>query len=152
MKFKVWLEDEASLNSGIPEMQPFPNRGNPTSASDEVKRTGLQPQVDAEDIKTKAKSEQDKVLAIDSEIEHLDSSLPEPDEENNPKVSEFHKLWKKLREKWEKIKMSQDPHDRGELGLGDAQDAEYSDAMQKHPNMVPVQDRSQGGVGIMGSW
>lgn len=152
MEFKIWLENEAGLNAGFPEIQSSPNRGNPASASDEVIRTGLQPQVDAQNIKSKGRSEQDKILAIDSEIEHLDSNLPDSDEANTPKLNKFKELWKKLRDKWEEIKNEEDPSDEGEEGLADMQDAEYADKMQKHPNMVPSQDRSLGGVGIMGTF
>lgn len=151
--FKIWMENEASMGAAMPEMQPpIVNRGSDTPASDEVKRTGLQPQVDAQDIKTKAKKEQDAMLAIDSDIEHMDNNLPEEDKET-PKVNKFKKLWDELKQKWDQVKMSdEEPEDdQSGQGLGNFQDKKYTGMMQDHPNMMPVgQDQGPHGPGIFG--
>jgi len=130
-----------------PEMSPpMVNRGNDAPASDEVKRTGLQPQVDAQDIETKEK-DQDRLLAIDSGIEHLEKTLPEDDD---PKVNQFRELWKELKKKWEAIKMNDEPPSPEEHGLGDMDDPDYVNTMQQHPNMALTGDQQPHGPGIFG--
>ena len=63
--FKQWMEDEASLGAASPEMAPpMVNKNADTTASDEVKRTNLQPQVDSQEIETKSKKEQDRYLKV----------------------------------------------------------------------------------------
>lgn len=148
MNFKHWIEQEASLNNGIPEIgAPAVNNGSETPASDEVKRTNLQPQVDAQEPKS---AESDQVLAIDSEIEHMDSGLPDGDDADTPKTNQFKTLWKQFRDEWERIKMSDDQASE-KSGLGTAHDDEYTNMMQQHPNMVPVgTDQGPNGPGTFG--
>ncbi len=148
MNFKIWIENEASLGNGIPEI--MPNRGSEAPASDEVKRTGLQPQVDAPN--SRADKEKDAVTAVDSEIEHMDNNLPEEDE-GTPKINQFKQLWKQLRQHWDQIKMSEEPPPEDEeTGLGNAQDAKLTQTMQQFPNMMPMspQSQGQGGPGTFG--
>jgi len=112
MNFKNWVEQEASLGGRFPEIGPLPvNRGSDTPASDGVKRTGLQPQVDAQELNTKSHKEQDNVLAIDSGMEHMDTALPDGDDTDTPKINRFKKLWDELKEKWEER-----PHGPGIFG------------------------------------
>lgn len=148
MKFKIWIENEASLGASTPEMAPpAVNRGTGTPASDEVKRTGLQPQVDA---KTANDDSQDDILAIDAKIEDMDLELPDNEHEGS-KINQFKKLWSQLKEKWDQIKMSQEKPDPSDQGFGDMTDPEYDQMMQAHPNMVPVsQDQGPHGPGIFG--
>ena len=147
MNFKNFIESEASLGSMTPEMNPpMINRGSSTPASDEVKRTGLQPQVDAQDIETKAK-DQDRMLAIDSGIEHLEKSLPEDDD---PKVNQFRQLWNELKKKWETIKMNDESPSPEEQGLADMDDPDYVNTMQQHPNMAIIGGQGPHGPGIFG--
>lgn len=130
MKFKTWIED-AGLASNDPVTMFPTNKGSDTPASDEVKRTGLQPQVDAQNIKTKAKKDQDKIMAIDASIERLDKELPQGEsEEDEYRFNKFKWLWKKFREKWEEIKMKDE---EGE-DLTSAPD----NYMQQNPNMSPM--------------
>ena len=154
MGFRTWIEEqEASMGSGSPEMMPQPpmiNKGSDTPASDEVKRTGLQPQVDQPN--NKSSKEQDALLAIDSEIEHMDTNLPD-EEEGTPKVNNFKKLWDELKQKWEKVKMdSPDEPAQDEDGLGHAKDDKFTKKMQQFPNMMPAspESQSQGGPGVFG--
>jgi hypothetical protein len=148
MNFKIWIEEEASLNGRFPEIGPLPvNRGSETPASDEVKRTNLQPQVDAQEPKS---AESDQISAIDSGLEHMDSTLPDGDDADLPKTNKFKSMWKQLRDEWERIKMSDDVAAEKD-GLGTAQDDEYSTMMQQHPNMVPVgTDQGPHGPGTFG--
>ncbi len=148
MNFKNWFESEASLGSMSPEMSPpMVNRGSDTPASDEVKRTGLQPQVDAQDIDTKTKN-QDRMSAIDSGMEHLEKTLPDDDD---PKVNQFKKLWDQLKKKWEAIKMNDEPPSPEDQGLGDVDDPNYVNMMQQHPNMaITADDQGPHGPGIFG--
>ena len=150
MKFKTWVESEGSLGSGTPEMMSPPiNNGSETPASDEVKRTGLQPQVDAH---SQADKEKDSVSAVDSEIAHLDNSLPETDDDT-PKMNQFKQLWDQLKQKWEKIKMNQEqPEENQETGLGNAKNDKFTQTMRQFPNMMPMSPQSpgQGGPGTFG--
>jgi hypothetical protein len=102
MNFRTWIKTESGLNSGFPSMQ-INNRGSSTPASDEVMRTGLQPQVDSHEIKTKQKDEQDKIQAIDGALKRADSEIPQGKESG--KLSKFKKLWDLLKSKWEDLKI-----------------------------------------------
>ena len=139
MSFKNWVEDMegGSMGSQMPEMMP-PVRGSNTPASDQVRQTGLQPQVDAQEIETKSKREQDAMLAIDSEIEHLDNNLPDGDDSETPKLNQFKQMWDQLKSAWDEIKMSDNDPGHQDDALGDAEDRDYTDMMQQHPNMVPA--------------
>jgi len=155
MNFKTWIENEASLGSGTPEMgaMPMVNRGSETPASDAVKQTGLQPQVDAKELKTKSHKEQDAMLAIDSEIEHMDMQIPAGDDSETPKLNQFKQLWDALKTAWEDIKMSDNTPGAEEGGLGtNMGDPKYLAMMQQHPNMVPASGQGQGphGPGTFG--
>ena len=104
MRFRSWLENETGLNAVFPEILSPINRGSDTPASAEVKRTGLQPQVNSNEIHTAQKEEQDKIQAIDGAIERADSEFP-GDLEGNEKLSEFKKMWKAMKQHWAKLKM-----------------------------------------------
>lgn len=151
MEFKTWIEGEMGLGAGTPEM--LPDGGRQTPASDEVKNTGLQPQVGSEEIDTKEKNDHDKIMSIDSEIEHLDSRLPE---DENPKINKFKELWDELKERWSEIKMADEIEQQFNTdGLGSEMgDENYRKMMQQHPNMTPSpapENRSPNGTGIFGS-
>ena len=152
MKFKIWVEEEAaSMGAMIPELKPGGNRESGAPASDQVKQTGLQPQVDAQEISTKSKREQDAILAIDSDIEHMSTNLPQGDDNDTPKINKFKEMWEEMKEIWDQIKMSDDLGQQDDA-LGDAEDRDYTDMMQDHPNMVPASGDEQGphGPGTFG--
>lgn len=143
------MENEASLGGKIPELgnMPMINKGSETPASDAVKQSGLQPQVDAQEIRTKSHEEQDETLAIDSEIEHMDANLPKG---NKPKLNQFKQMWDQLKAAWEEIKMG-DQSTPPEGGLGtDMGDPKYLQMMQQYPNMVPAQSQGPHGPGTFG--
>lgn len=154
MRFKIWMEDEASLGSNMPDMlASMPNRGDAASASAEVKNTGMQPQVDAQEVNTKEKDEKDKILAIDASMQRLDKEIPGSNDEETPKVNKFRDLWQQFKEKWEDLKMSENPDDQSEdsNGLGDNQgNPNYRKMMQQYPNMVPGAANLPGGPGTFG--
>lgn len=132
MEFRTWFETEMGLGT-----LPFSvNRGTATPASDEVKRTGLQPQVDAQEIRTKEKDEQDKILAIDDMIKNFDKDIPEGDD--GEKVNKFKALWDKLKEKWEDAKSDEEAaKDDLSGGLGSRTgDQSYIKQMQQQPNAL----------------
>lgn len=143
MRFKTWMENEAGLGAEMPTTLgsvTSPNRGSDTPASSEVKRTGLQPQVGAEEISTKQKDEQDKIQAIDAEIQRLDKDIPRPGKEESNKLYKFKSLWDKFKEKWEELKTSDDNDEESPTGSGLADtmgDTNFVNTMQQHPNMVP---------------
>lgn len=123
--FTNWLESMGSLaNFG---------QGNEAPASDEVKRTGLQPQVDAQDIKTKSKAEQDKISALDGQLERIDDILASVDEEENPKLMQFKKMWKDLLQNWERIKYQEEMPNK-----------QKSFMLQNQPLSTPQLPRSMG--------
>ena len=153
MNFRHWIENEAGFGGNMPEMMPpMVNKGSDTPASDEVKRTNLQPQVDAQEIDTKSKKEQDRILAIDSDIEHMDASLPDGDDSDTPKINKFKQMWDELKEKWERVKMGDDDENFSQDdGLGDSDDEPYRNTMSQHPNMAPVGgEQGPHGPGIFG--
>ena len=131
MKFINWLENEH----------------DPTVASAEVKRTNLQPQVDSEEIHTKEKEDHDKVMALDAELEQLDSKISGSD---SPRLNKFRELWNELKLKWDEIKVS-DPKQPDDGGLGrETGDQNYLRNMQRYPNMIPARDQGPNGPGIFG--
>lgn len=125
MSFKTWIESE----NGFP-----PNRGTATPGSDEVRRTGLQPQVGAEEIETHEKDEEDKVLAIDAKVKRFETEIPQGGE----KVAAFRSLWDEFKDKWEKTKAGEQEN-TPEGGLAsDGGDQDYVDQMRQRPNMMLV--------------
>ena len=107
--FINWLKKEgfeSSANFGM---------GNNTPGSYEVKRTGLQPQVDAQDIKTNSRLEQDMIMGIDSHLERVNEILADVDD-RLPKISQFKKSWNQLMHQWQKMKIGD--HNTPESGLG----------------------------------
>jgi hypothetical protein len=151
MRFRIWMEREASLGAMMPEMMPGPNRGSDTPASDGVKRTGLQPQVGAEEIHTDQKDEQDRIQAIDAAIQRADQEIPEGSDDGE-KVNKFKELWKNLKEKWDTLKLDQGvPEDNASSGLGDSQgDQKMLKLMQQNPNMVQAGPSTPSGPGTFG--
>lgn len=135
MRFRTWIESENSLNGSIPEMFP-PNRGTSTPASDTVRRTGLQPQVDSHEIHTAAKDEQDKIQAIDAIIQRVSQDIPDSD---SKKISKFKKMWEKMRSKWENLKINNDsqPKEIETNGLASSTgDQRLTQYMQNNPNAI----------------
>jgi hypothetical protein len=131
MKFKLWLENM------------------PETASAEVQRTGLQPQVDAASIDTMAKRDDDKLHAIDASIERFAAEIPDGDSDD-PKINKFKKLWDKFLSRWDDIKMANDLEDP-QSGLGgEAGDQKYLQMMQQHKNMTPPVPQPPAGPGTFG--
>lgn len=138
MRFRTWLEDGTSLNAGFPELGAGINRGAATTASDEVLRTGLQPQVDSKEIHTDQKDDLDKIQAVDAAIKRADIEMPQGIQDNEI-LNRFRKLWKSLKEKWEDLKIKKDD-DSGEIdtnGLGSTKgDENLIKKMQMNPNAL----------------
>jgi hypothetical protein len=147
MSFKTWIEEqEMSLGGMSPEL--MMNRGSETPASDEVKRTNMQPQVDAEE--PKSAKDADRISAIDAGLEHLDSILPNKSEAGT-KTRQFRKIWSDLKKKWDHIKMKNDIPSQEDTGLGNTiGNTRYIQSMQQHPNMVPSNAHQISGPGIFG--
>lgn len=142
MKFRNWIEDENGLNSGFPELSapvmPI-NRVPENPASAEVKRTGLQPQVDSKEIQTDAKEEQDKIVAIDTAISKIDSDISGQDK--SQKISKFKEIWNNMKKKWDNIKIENPDNIEKRVSIGglggSTGDENYIDLMQSHPNLLP---------------
>lgn len=142
---------EAPMGGSFSDLLGF-GRGSDTPASDEVKRTGLQPQVDAQEIETKQKNDQDKILAIDAGIERLDKEMPEgKNDEDSPKIGKIKSLWQKFKDKWDEIKNTDDGAVSNiDDGLGNHDDDEYAQMMRQHPNMVLAPPQYPAGPGTFG--
>jgi hypothetical protein len=134
MRFRTWILKENSLNANFPEVLSQVNKADSVPASAEVVRTGLQPQVQSNEIPTAAKDEQDQIQAIDAAIQNVESKI---NNNGGEKINDFKKIWKKLKEKWEHIKLNKkDDLERVDInGLGGTSgDEELSRFMQQNPN------------------
>lgn len=142
--FRNWLQNEHG---------DFPNLGNPmdngdSPASGEVKRTGLQPQVDAQDIETKSKSEQDKIGALDAQMERISDIISNVDDDQHKKLGQFKLMWDEFVEAWETIKFGDNGSDDGS-GLGShTPDENLLDIMKQ--NQPLPHDNVPAGPGIFG--
>lgn len=90
MKFKQWVENEIN-----------------TPASAEVIRSGLQPQVDAEEIHTSQKDDLDKIMAIDSHLQRVKESIRGMSTKS-PKLRELKDFVVKMLAEWETFKNRND--------------------------------------------
>jgi len=143
--FRNWLQNE---NGEFPQLgSPIDNGQTP--ASSEVKRTGLQPQVDAQEIETKSKAEQDKISAIDAEIERIQEILGSVDDEKHPKLGHFKSMWNELLDSWETIKFGDEPMDDGS-GLGSHTPSERELDSMKQNQPLP-RDQAPPGPGTFGN-
>ncbi len=100
MGFKLWYEEqEASLNGGFPEAG-IANQTD-TPASNMVKLTGLQPQVDSpQDIDPKAMADQDKVGAIDADLERLQLAYKEKSANKGSRLATFRNMLDSFIKQW----------------------------------------------------
>lgn len=136
-------------------MGEFPNMSNPidngeTPASGEVKRTGLQPQVDAQNINTKSKAESDKIGAIDAQIERISDIASDLSDENGPKLVSFKKMWDQFLDAWDVIKMSDNGVTDNGSGLGSHTPDENLLNTMKQNQPLP-HDNTLHGPGIFGN-
>jgi hypothetical protein len=150
MNFKNWME-EASMGAATPEMLPGVNRGSDTPASDGVKQTGLQPQVDAQEIETMPGQENKFFSAIDAGIEHLEAGFPEGEDAETPRINRFKSLWQQFKDEYDALKNAQEPPTEDGGALGNSDDPHYRDLMANNPNMA-LAPGTQGphGPGIFG--
>lgn len=108
MSFKIWLENEID---GQPSgMEP---------PSGEVKRTGLQPQVDAQEIKTKEKEETDKLMAIDGHMQRIQTVIDGLDVNHSDKLRALKKFGQGMLDDWDRFKTQGDTNELGDMGLGE---------------------------------
>jgi hypothetical protein len=143
MRFKTWIE---GYEAGEGQ--------TPTPASDEVIKTGLQPQVGTEKIAQDAE-DLDQLQALDSHIQRFTLSIrPELRDDSeagklvNSLVDDLNTKWKQFKDK----KKDESP-DNKDKGLGSADDSDFRKEMESQPNAVPPQpqDVAQGpGPGIFG--
>lgn len=118
MRFKMWLEDEISSQAMLQ-----------APASSEVIRTGLQPQVDAKEIKTKQKEEHEKMMAIDGHIQRIKNVA-----DGFPKKSEFKKIkdfCDRIIKQWDQIK------------AGDEEEQSAGGFEAPHPQQIDYMKRNQ---------
>ena len=145
MNFKLWIEEqEAGLNSGFPDkgMGELPE----TPASNGVKRTGLQPQVDAQALAPKSQWDQDKVGAIDADLERLKLTYADEDANSESRVGRFRQLLDGLINQWKSVKMSDGDmlSNDEDAGLGQTMgDQNFLQMMRQNPNMAPIDPNQQ---------
>lgn len=117
-------------------------------ASSEVIKTGLQPQVDAKEIKTKQKEEHDLFLAIDGHIQRIKTVVDGISKDKGDKAMKAKKLCEKFLDSWEQLKFGQDDQqDVGGLG-GTSPDPNQVNFMKQN-QPLPEMPR-QAGPGTFG--
>lgn len=85
-------------------------------ASSEVLRTGMQPQVDAQETKTSQKEDHDKMMAIDSQIQRI---LGMVGGSGTEKMTAIKKFCNQMAEEWERVKKgATEPPESNSGGLG----------------------------------
>jgi hypothetical protein len=139
--FLKWIEDyQADMGQSS------------TSASDEVLRTNLQPQLGTEKI-AKNSADLDSLLAIDGKLQQFDTDVKSALKDDSESAQTFNQLWRDFRSKWKEFKeKKQSSTDNSDYGLGsNGGDQGYKQMMQDHPNAVPPQDEMPPGPGMMGN-
>lgn len=102
MEFRRWLVERLG------------NEADQMPASAEVIRTGLQPQVDAQEIRTRQKDELDLVQAIDSHLQRIRTIVDDIGDVHTRKLLRAKKFCEKVLRRWDGIKKDeQKPDDRG---------------------------------------
>lgn len=99
MRFRQWLENE--------ELE---TKASAMPASAEVIRTGLQPQINSQEIKTKPKDHFDRVQAIDSHMERIRHAM-------KGEQGELKKVCGRMFEIWDGWKNKPRPTPQGEPEL-----------------------------------
>lgn len=128
MNFQQWLENL----EGEQHASSFP-------ASAEVIRTGLQPQVDAEEINTKEKEAHDKVLAIDGQMQRLQTVADQINLKQSDHLKKIKAFLDLQQKKWDQLKS---PSETGEVdGFRNPSDAEVEylkkqPPLSGHPNPI----------------
>jgi hypothetical protein len=125
---------------------------SPATASDEVMRTNLQPQVGTEKI-AKNSADLDSLLAIDGQIQQFDASIQSALRDDSESAQQFKNLWDDLSTKWKEFKEKKKSNtDNSDYGLGsNGGDEGYRQAMYDHPNSIPPQGQATAGPGMMGN-
>jgi hypothetical protein len=123
MRFRTWIESDYRTQ----QMDAFP-------ASAEVIRSGLQPQVDSEEIDTDEKAENDKIGAIDAGMQRLVSMVDGMDV-RTAKMKKIKELLKDFDAKWSRIAATTPPREEDGLGSHEPTDDElnYRRANQPPP-------------------
>lgn len=151
--FYKWVEDQQNQSD-----QPNPDENQAgmgqadTSASDEVKRTNLQPQIGTDKI-AKNSADIDSLMAIDSKIQHFDSDIKDVLRDDSESAHQLKGLWSDLRSRWKEFKQKKENSvDNGDYGLGsEGGDSGYRKQMYDHPNATPPQDEVPPGPGTLGN-
>jgi hypothetical protein len=105
MDFRTWFENDlmTAQQSNAP-------------ASAEVIRSGLQPQVDAQEIKTSQKEEYERIAHIDEFVGKIIRSSQDINPRVSPRLKDIKTFCEKLARDWTNIKG--DAGDGGQNGLG----------------------------------
>ena len=136
MNFKTWLENEFDSSSNDP--------------SAEVSRTGLQPQVDSEDIRTPEKDESDMIRALDGQFERLGTIMQNIESDGSDKIGKIKDFCRNVLDKWGKIKSSNPNKELEDTGLATINPSPRQINWRKDHQPLPELPRMPG-PGILGN-
>jgi hypothetical protein len=136
--FRMWLNE--NKDTVFPDLL---QKADQAPASAEVIKTGLQPQVDAQEITAKDQEDQDKIMAVDSHVKRISTVLD--NSEKSDRLKQVAKVWKNFLKDWEQIKMGDQPASDRPIGngLGDVHASDkYLDYLKQHqPRPEDLQGR-----------
>jgi len=122
LNFKLWLENLE-----------FPHGRTETPASNSVILKSLQPQVDIQEPAGRSAAEDDKVHAIDGDLQRVYTKLQGADETKEPKLANLKNLFQELLDKWSEVKQTTNNTSNQRMGLGSfAPSPETIEMMQRN--------------------
>lgn len=141
MKFKMWLENEMDGTSdGF------------APASAEVQRTGLQPQVDSQEIQTKEKEHHDKLMGLDSQMQRIRTIIDQMDIAGSKKLKRARDFCREMVDQWDKLKTEDDSKGMGDMGLGAFNPNQKQVQWMQDNQPLPEDPLYAAGMGIGGSF
>lgn len=110
MKFRTWFEEDMDKQA---DMAP---------ASAEVVKTGLQPQVDAQEIHTGQKEENDTLMALDGHFQRIKETADKMESGDSERLQQLKDFCQNTLNDWEQIKRGKPPQGKQQgAGLGSFQ-------------------------------
>jgi hypothetical protein len=139
MSFRIWLENE--IDGKMDGLAP---------ASAEVRKTGLQPQVDAQEIRTKQKDENDKLMAVDGHMQRIQAVIDGLDVSQSPKLQALKQFCQDTLDRWSQFKTRKEPGEEGDMGLGEFNPSQKRVQWMMDNQPLP-EDPRMAGPGIFGN-
>ena len=132
INFKSWLENLE-----------FAHGRTETPASNSVILKRLQPQVDIQEPAGRSAAEDDKVNAIDGDLQRVYTKLQGADETKEPKLTNLKNLFQELLEKWSEVKQTNNTSNP-KMGLGSFSPSPETLEMMQKNQPLPELKRSGG--------